>query len=306
MASVDTGLANAKYPVMGEMFINNSDEYVISSVAIYEDGRYAEIGISRGVPYTDSERTTGGKTKVIKRRTKIERLNYTDLKIAWSAVMQSLSVEFDKLITLHKRSRSWFERRHGFNYIEMYSGYFVTISKDDEVLMEVFTAHNDYQRWSMYVSGYAFVIERALRNYKRLDYSKKELQKLKGACLVLNTFKNVTDSRFAFAVYSKVKKGKPLLDLIIDTFPKSFKWSYDQMLAAEIDWKKLLKTTKDFPLPKPFVLRTLPKKDEIRKVHAVNCIRLEFLQMRRRGSYKDREEKLPAYSQFHQINGDSS
>ncbi len=304
MSSADTGLAESKYPIIGGMFIDNSEQYIISSIAIYVDSRYAEIGISRGVPYTESERTVGKKTKTVRRRTNIDRLTCDDLKIAWRSAMQALSIEFDKMITLHKRSRSWFERRHGFNYIEMYSGYYVTVSRDDKILSDVFIAHDDYQKWIMYTSGYVRLIERALGGYKRLDYSKQELQRLKGVALVLATFKNVKDPRFAFAIYSKVKKGKPLLDLIIDTFPKTFAWSYDQMLAAETDWEKLLKIVKDFPLPIPFVLRTLPKKDEIRKKHAANCIRLEFLQMRRRGSYKDREEQLPVYSSFYETIGD--
>lgn len=298
MATVDTGFAHAKYSVMEEMFIDNSADYIISSIAIYADGRYAEIGISRGVPYTDSERTTGGETKIIKRRHVVRSLNVEDIQVTWSHIVEALMCEFDTTIDRRVRSRSWYDNRHAWNYFEIYPGYYATVNKSDADLLRIFTAHCDMALWEMYISGYVRVVKDLLGKYKRLDYSRKQLAQLKGVKILLDTLTNIEDTRFAFAIYSQIKKEKPLLDLILDTFPEKFPCTYEQMMDGQEGWKQLKETVKQFPIPKPYCVRVLPSRDTKRKFHARDCVRFEVLQVNKisSGAYKHRTDSLPKRS----------
>ena len=113
--------------------------------------------------------------------------------------------------------------------------------------------------------------------------------------MLLNTLTNVTDVRFAFAIYSQIKDKKPLLDLIIDAFPEKFPWTYEQLMDGQDEWNQLKETVKQFPIPKPYHVRSLPKRDENRKYHAKNCVRFEVMQMQKlsSGGYKHRTNSLP-------------
>jgi hypothetical protein len=298
MATVDTGFAYAKYPVMQGTFIDNSVDYIISSIAVYADGRYAEIGISRGVPYRQADRTQNGLYRFVKGRNVKQRIDEEDLLLCWDFVVQALMCEFDSTIDRRVRSRSWYDNRHAWNYFELYPGYYFTVNKRDADLLRIFTAHCDMAMWEMYVSGYVFAVKEIIGKYKRIDYSKKQLARLKGVQILLDSLPNVQDNRFAFAIYSQIKERKPLLDLILDSFPEKFPWTYEQLLDGQAGWKQLKETVKQFPIPRPYCVRVLPSRDTKRKFHARECVRFEVLQVNKisRGVYKQRTDSLPKRS----------